>query len=206
MVYISLGNLILPINPKELFFYLKSGHKDVEVMSLGSVVKLGNSRPIVVKVNSFFSDNDYYFSNNNSINARDAINYLEEAFLNNYIINFSIKGNSVPKSFNVVIDSFSFGERAMENGDVYYNLVLKQYRKSNVKYVDNYPYLQYSHNTNPINTNQSYRTHKVIRGNSLWGLSAKYLGSGSRYMEIANLNNIKNPRLIYVGQVLKIPW
>lgn len=44
-------------------------------------------------------------------------------------------------------------------------------------------------------------THTVVWGDTLWDLGRKY---GVDYMEIARINNIQNPNLIYVGQVLKI--
>lgn len=44
----------------------------------------------------------------------------------------------------------------------------------------------------------------VKRGDTLWAISEKYLGSGSKYPQIAQENNIKNPNLIYPGQVFKI--
>ena len=44
-------------------------------------------------------------------------------------------------------------------------------------------------------------THKVVKGDTLWALSRKY---GTTVDAIAKLNNIKNPNLIYVGQVLTI--
>lgn len=47
--------------------------------------------------------------------------------------------------------------------------------------------------------------YTVVKGDCLWNIAKKFLGKGSRYMEIANLNNIKNPGLISVGQVLTIP-
>lgn len=44
-------------------------------------------------------------------------------------------------------------------------------------------------------------THTVVWGDTLWDLGIRY---GVPYMEIARINNISNPNLIYVGQVLKI--
>ena len=43
--------------------------------------------------------------------------------------------------------------------------------------------------------------HTVVKGDTLWDLGRKY---GVAYMEIARINNISNPNLIYVGQRLKI--
>lgn len=48
------------------------------------------------------------------------------------------------------------------------------------------------------------KTYKVVSGDTLWAICKKYLGDGSRYPEIAKLNNIKNPNLIYPGQVIRL--
>ena len=49
-----------------------------------------------------------------------------------------------------------------------------------------------------------YRVHTVVKGDTLWGIAAKYLGSGIRYKEIVQLNGLKSD-VIYVGNKLKIP-
>lgn len=46
--------------------------------------------------------------------------------------------------------------------------------------------------------------HVVKRGDTLWAIAEKYLGSGTKYQQIVQENNIKNPNLIYPGQVFKI--
>ena len=49
--------------------------------------------------------------------------------------------------------------------------------------------------------------HTVEKGDTLWAVSAKALGSGARYMEIfeANKPMLSAPDKIYPGQVLRIP-
>lgn len=52
------------------------------------------------------------------------------------------------------------------------------------------------------------RTHRVVSGDTLWGISQRYLGNGARWPEIYNLNKGVvggNPNLIYPGQQFKIP-
>lgn len=53
----------------------------------------------------------------------------------------------------------------------------------------------------------TYILYTVVKGDCLWRIAEKYLGSGFRYVEIYELNKdiIKNPNLIYISQVLKIP-
>ncbi len=49
--------------------------------------------------------------------------------------------------------------------------------------------------------------HEVVSGDTLWAVSKKYYGKGSRYMEIyeANTPMLSHPDKIYVGQMLRIP-
>jgi nucleoid-associated protein YgaU len=50
-------------------------------------------------------------------------------------------------------------------------------------------------------------TRKVVPGDSLWAISAQLYGNGLRYTQIyaANASQIRNPRLIYPGQIFVLP-
>jgi nucleoid-associated protein YgaU len=54
---------------------------------------------------------------------------------------------------------------------------------------------------------QDVHTTKVIRGDNLWHISQHYLGNGMRYRQIfaANASQVRNPQLIYPGQILVVP-
>lgn len=52
------------------------------------------------------------------------------------------------------------------------------------------------------------QTYTVKSGDTLWAIAKKFLGNGSRYMEIYEANKAiigSNPNLIYPGQVYTIP-
>lgn len=51
------------------------------------------------------------------------------------------------------------------------------------------------------------RTATVVRGDSLWRISRKMLGHGIRYTQIyaANSSQIRNPRLVFPGQIFVMP-
>jgi nucleoid-associated protein YgaU len=53
----------------------------------------------------------------------------------------------------------------------------------------------------------SVQTHHVERGHTLWGISQKYYGDGTRYQLIfaANANQIRDPHWIYPGQMFVVP-
>lgn len=61
-----------------------------------------------------------------------------------------------------------------------------------------------SSSTAPAPQAQSYT---VVAGDSLWKISKKVYGDGSKWKTIfqANTDTIKNPDVIHPGQVLRIP-
>jgi len=64
-----------------------------------------------------------------------------------------------------------------------------------------------SASTRPPAAKAAAKTYTVKSGDSLWKIAQATLGKGGRYMEIYNLNTdkIKNPNIIYPGQVLTLP-
>lgn len=51
------------------------------------------------------------------------------------------------------------------------------------------------------------KTYTVQKGDSLWKIAKQFYGNGAQYSKIvsANADKIKNPNLIYPGQVFTIP-
>jgi nucleoid-associated protein YgaU len=49
------------------------------------------------------------------------------------------------------------------------------------------------------------RTYTVVSGDTLWAISERFYGDGSKYQAIADASGVSNPDLIYPGQVLTIP-
>ncbi|HYP92137.1 MAG TPA: LysM peptidoglycan-binding domain-containing protein [Mycobacterium sp.] len=49
------------------------------------------------------------------------------------------------------------------------------------------------------------RTYTVVSGDTLWAISERFYGDGSKYQLIADASGVSNPDLIYPGQVLTIP-
>ena len=49
------------------------------------------------------------------------------------------------------------------------------------------------------------RTYTVVAGDTVWAISERFYGDGSKFQAIADASGISNPDLIYPGQVLTIP-
>ena len=111
----------------------------------------------------------------------------------------------------VLIKSVEAVERAGEEGDKYISLTLMEYKGSSKRYVavqtptatvkqEDTPTVA---PVNPAVTEN--KTHTVQSGDTLWGIAKKYYGNGAQYPKIASANNIANPNIISVGQILSIP-
>lgn len=66
------------------------------------------------------------------------------------------------------------------------------------------PYVDYDDVTIIKEQDSKYFEYTVVSGDTLWNISKKYLGKGSRYVEIYKLNELKT-NVLKVGQILKIP-
>ncbi len=71
----------------------------------------------------------------------------------------------------------------------------------NISY-KNYPLIIKSKGLNGFSS--EFFNYKVAEGDSLWKLARRYLGSGSQYFKIKELNKLSS-NTIYIGQTIKIP-
>lgn len=118
-------------------------------------------------------------------------------------------------NLTVGMEDYQITDDAEEGFDITVTVSLKQYRHYGTKTVTIQPAPAPA--TKPTatveppkrETSQAPKqsTYTVKSGDCLWNIAKKYLGDGSRYNEIYNLNKdkIKNPNLIYAGQVLTLP-
>lgn len=59
--------------------------------------------------------------------------------------------------------------------------------------------------TTPPPVAQPTRTYQVKRGDTLWGISIKYYGTGVHWRRIADANAVRDPKKLKIGQILRIP-
>lgn len=115
-------------------------------------------------------------------------------------------------NMKVSLEDYSIDEDAENGFDIVVSLNLKQYREYGTKVLE----LKKSKVSGgkPITKTTKPRasskvvpkSHKVIRGDTLWAISKKYYGKVTKAMtdELAAKNGIKNPDLIYPGDVIKL--
>ena len=117
-------------------------------------------------------------------------------------VRFLVSGT--PTNALVLIETTPYGERDGTN-DLYVTLNLRQYRKPQVPVLSTSGGGETGRDSSTGAARQ--RTYTVASGDTLWGIAKKFYGDGSQYARIAAANSaaVKNPNLIYPGQVLTIP-
>lgn len=112
----------------------------------------------------------------------------------------------------VSLEEYTIKESAEQGFDVVVSIQLKQYREYGTKVVEikkptakSKPVAKTTKQRSTTNAPPPPKSHKVVKGDTLWSLCKKYYGKVTKAMtdEIAAKNGIQNPNLIFPGQVIK---
>lgn len=199
------GALQLPVKPTDFNVTVAHRNTVVNVIQLGDINLIGKTGLREVSLSSFFPANDYNFS----INAgrKPPITCVEQ------IESWRNSGKPVRViitdllNMEATIESFTWGEKDA-TGDIYYTLALKEYKKIKTKKTTSASStVQPTTRETKAPASNSGKTYTVKNGDCLWNIAKRFYGNGAQYTKIYNANKdkIKNPNLIYAGQVLKIP-
>lgn len=203
----------LPVNPEEIKRKREMNVETYQVLKTGQV-----SIPSYCGLEEFsfeaeFPSQEYHYMNSG---ARANADFYEKMFRraqkNLDPIRF-IASNDINDDIStmVLVKSVEVVEKAGEEGDKYITLNLMEYKSPGKRYVAVQTAAAAvkqeetaAEETNPAVTEN--KTHTVQSGDTLWGIAKTYYGDGGQYTKIAAANpSIKNPNLIYAGQVLTIP-
>ena len=154
-------------------------------------------------------------------NAKYYLGILENLKVNKSAFQFIVvrkfpDGKSIyDTNIKVALEDYTITDTTDEGFDTKVKIKLKQYREYSTKTVK-VTIKQYkppvvtrtvTTNNTATATKPSGQNYTVKRGDCLWNIAKKFYGNGSKYTTIYNANRdkIKNPNLIYPGQVLWIP-
>ena len=176
-------------------------------INTGEVLAIGKKNLKSITINSVFPARDYPFLLTKNYPEPEACVQMIEKWKNSgKPIRVVIVDTDI--NYAMAIEDFSHGMESMDGSkDVTFTLSLIEYsylnvERSNPKSSKNKKDLK----DRPGEKKESGVTrHKVKQGDTLWDLSAKYLGNPRRWQEIAKLNNITNPRTLQIGRELKLP-
>lgn len=214
MYYFYLDKILLPIPPPKLQLKISNKNKTLTLIDTGEVNLLKTpglteisfeteiphtKYPYCTYANDFIPIDTFLAVFEKLKNDKKPFIFTVSRFLPNGDMTFDT-------NMRVSMEDYTIAEDVKEGFDVKVNIKLKEYRN----YLSETLEVDTDDNGNATaslnkerETKEKPKTYTVKKGDNLWSICKKYLGNGGKCYEIAKLNNISNPSLIYPGQVIK---
>lgn len=216
-----LGGVLMPITPSKVKVKINNQNDTLTLINGDEINILKEPGLTDVSFDLLLPQVSYPFTNGGAQSADYYLSLFERLKISKEPFQF-ILNRSMPSgkrlfytNLTVGMEDYQITDDAEEGFDITVTVSLKQYRHYGTKTVTIQP-APTPAETPTATVEQPQRetsqapqqtTYTVKSGDCLWNIAKKYLGDGSRYNEIYNLNKdkITNPNLIYAGQVLTLP-
>ena len=220
--YFYLGNVLLPIPPSKLELKISNNNKTYDLINYSQINVLKNPGLSSLEFEVVLPNTKYPFAmyKNNFQNAKYYLGVLENLKVNRSAFQFIVvrkfpNGKDIfNTNIKVALEEYTITDTTEEGFDTKVKIKLKQYKEYSTKKVQ-VTIKQYRPPAVPrtVTTNNtavakpSGQNYTVKRGDCLWNIAKRFYGNGAKYTTIYNANRskIRNPNLIYPGQVLWIP-
>lgn len=217
-----LGKMLCPVAPSKLQLKIKGQNKSLTLINEGQVNMLKKPGLTEISFDLLLPNVKYPFAQykNEFVNAQYFLDELEKLQTSmkpfQFIVTRTFPNGKMlfDTNMKVSLESYDIKEEAKQGFDVIASVKLKQYREYGTKTctisTESNKTTASVQNTRPTDNSPAPSTNKtytVQKGDCLWNIAKKFYGNGSKYTVIYNANRdkIKNPNLIYPGQVLTIP-
>lgn len=215
--YFFLDGILLPVTPSKLNIRYRGSNETVSLISGGHVSLLSSGEPEEISFDASLPRRVYPFSVYES-GFKSPEYYLEhllslrdraKAF---YFICSRMGSDGILLGYThmrVSLEELTVSEDAEDGSDMTLSVTLKKYVAYSAARIEITGDIvtAWTVPARETDSSPSYSTYTVVKGDCLWNIAKKYLGSGARWTEIYQLNKdkISNPNLIYPGQVLTMP-
>ena len=218
MYYFYMGSVLLPITPEKFTLKINNANKTVKLINEGEVNFLKEAELTDLEFDALIPAVQYSFANyaDGFKSPAHFTNHFEKLKTDKKPFQFIIT-RKMPDgkllfdtNMTVSLESYTIKEDAKQGFDLVVSLKLKQYKPFGTKIVKVSQQIATISNSRPAETSPAPKqetTYTVKKGDCLWNIAKKFYGDGSKYTKIyeANKDKIKNPNLIYPGQVFVIP-
>lgn len=216
-----LGGVLMPITPSKVKVKINNQNETLTLINGEEINILKEPGLTDVSFDLLLPQVSYPFTNGGAQSADYYLSLFERLKTAKQPFQF-ILNRSMPTgrrlfytNLTVGMEDYQITDDAEEGFDITVTVSLKQYRHYGTKTVTIQP-APTPAETPTATVEQPQRetsqapqqtTYTVKSGDCLWNIAKKYLGDGSRYNEIYELNKdkITNPNLIYPNQVLTLP-
>lgn len=196
------SELILPVMPPAFEVSHGINVETVNIHTLGDVALAGYCTLPNFKLDALFPAQRYSFVQAAAFLAPYQYVAKFEAWIDKRtVLRFVV--SDTPVNLPVLIEDITYREQD-GTGDVYATINMRRYRqlaaaKAQEEKTKNEPRADIGSST------PAAQSYTVVSGDTLSGIARKFYGNAMLYPKLATYNGIKNPNLIYVGQVIKLP-
>ena len=198
-----MAGTLMPITPSKVTVKINNQNKTMTLINGEEINILKAAGLSDVSFELVLPQVSYPFSNGGAQSAAYYLSLFERLKVSKtpfqFILNRQKPGGGMFHYTNLTVglETYEITDDAGEGFDVKVKINLKQYRAYGTKTVA----------VQPAKTSGGTAPYTVKSGDCLWNIAKKQLGNGADYTKIYNLNKdkIKNPNLIYPGQVLTLP-
>ncbi len=209
----------LPIAPQKLTVKIKGNNKTLTLINEGDINFLHAPGLTEITFDAVLPMLGQYSFANGYRRPDSYLNKLESLMTGKEPFRFLVSRVSpsgrllYDTNMKVSLENYTVTEDATKGPDVTVSITLKQYISYSTKTVtvvkpkpEKKPVVQQK-KKRETSSAPKVKTYTVKSGDCLWNIAKKYYGNGAQYTKIYNANKgkIKNPNLIYPGQVLTIP-
>lgn len=209
----------LPIAPQKLTVKIKGNNKTLTLINEGDINFLRAPGLTEITFDAVLPMLGQYSFANGYRRPDSYLNKLESLMTGKEPFRFLVSRVSpsgrllYDTNMKVSLENYTVTEDATKGPDVAVSITLKQYISYSTKTVtvvkpkpEKKPVVQQK-KKRETSSAPKVKTYTVKSGDCLWNIAKKYYGNGAQYTKIYNANKgkIKNPNLIYPGQVLTIP-
>lgn len=209
----------LPIAPQKLTVKIKGNNKTLTLINEGDINFLRAPGLTEITFDAVLPMLGQYSFANGYRRPDSYLNKLESLMTGKEPFRFLVSRVSpsgrllYDTNMKVSLENYTVTEDATKGPDVAVSITLKQHISYSTKTVtvvkpkpEKKPVVQQK-KKRETSSAPKVKTYTVKSGDCLWNIAKKYYGNGAQYTKIYNANKgkIKNPNLIYPGQVLTIP-
>lgn len=209
-----LDNMLLPVTPGKLQVKISGANKTLTLINEGEINFLRTPGLTDITFDCELPGLAAYAYSTDSYKRPDSyLEKFETLMTAKKPFQFIVKRGSklFKTNMKVSLENYTIKEDASKGPDLTVSVTLKQYRDFATKTVTLPPITRPEASaqvqaTRETSNAPSTKTYTVKKGDTLWAIAKQYYGNGSQYPKIVAANSsIKNPNLIYPGQVFTIP-
>lgn len=203
----------IPALPEEIKISIGGSNQSVSLINFGeyNIIKSPKLKEIALNI-SLWKEDFYFLGGKSPVYYRNLFEGLqkEKSVCQMEIVREQGNVFSVNESLKCSIESYVFKEWKSNYWE--FSFVLKEYKepwnfKWDIKYtgnIDEDGNLLFVENNGQEDNREIPKEYVVVSGDTLWDIGKFFYGDGSKYKEIAKINNIKNPNKISVGKVINL--